>query len=128
MRFVKKTETTVLDAVANRTEWAGFLQQKRLVRTINKNNKHGENGKGAHKNNKGDTVSLLYCSVEEAQNLLNTAVKSNNHKARLYNFDTKNEKFIVFYYEGETPQNQYHAFYLENENDAPTDIQNNSKK
>jgi hypothetical protein len=117
-----KTQKTVLAAVANRTEWSAFLQEKRLVRTMNKNNKHGENGKGAHKTNKGDTVSFLYSSVEEAQNLLNTAQKSQVHASRLYNFDTKNQKFIVFYYEGDTPQNQYHAFHLDNENDVPKDI------
>ena len=38
------------------------------------------------------------------------------------NFDTKNQKFIVFYYEADTPQNQYHAFHLDNENDIPKDI------
>jgi predicted ATPase len=30
--------------------------------------------------------------------------------------------FIVFYYEGDTPQNQYHAFHLDNENEVPKDI------
>lgn len=85
---------------------------------MNKNNKHGENGKDEHKSNKGNKVSKLYCSIAEAQELLNTAIGDIRIKEdRLYNFDREHGKFIVFYYEKGNSENhyQYHAFHLNTE-------------
>ena len=42
------------------------------------NEKHGENGKGAHSDNNGDEVSVLLCSKEHAAELLKIAIGDPN--------------------------------------------------
>ena len=70
--------------------------------------KHGENGKGNQPN-----ASPLLCSKDEAQNMLNDAVPCFFEREKnLYNFDAVRNTFIVFFYEGNNPQNQWHGFHL----------------
>jgi hypothetical protein len=79
------------------------------VRPFNLSSKHGENGKG---NWQGE--SLLLCTKEDAQKLLNTAIPCFEEKEKnLFNFDNTHNTFIVFYYEGDNPQRQWHGFHLE---------------
>lgn len=97
-----------------------------LIRTREKRNfhvikKHGENGVGALPNNKG-IVSVLECSQEEAQALLDKAVGTRDCN-ELYAYDDARSKFIVFKYEGDNPQNKYHGYHPENQNDIPEKVQ-----
>lgn len=110
--------------VTNEEETREWIKQNRYHLKMNKNNKHGENGQGAHKSNKRDDVSKLYCSIATAQTLLDNAICDEREKEDYYyNYDIEVGKFIIFYYEGETPQNQYHAFHLE-EKDIPKKVPN----
>jgi hypothetical protein len=111
-----KKYTTELHAIENSDNWTHWLKAQKITRKFNKNNKHGENGKGAHAKNKDNDVAILYCSIAEAQTLLDTAISSPSPTdKRLYNFDTKNKKFIIFHFEGDTAENQYHGFHLEDD-------------
>ncbi len=107
-----------------------WIKNHRQPLVMNKSNKHGLDGKGAHKLNKGDTVSVLYCStIEEAQKLLDDAIGDKRLLERnLFNYDEKVGKFIAFFDEGDTPQNQYHAFHFETEADAIKKIPNEIMK
>jgi hypothetical protein len=111
-KFVK------IDFAKDKPALEKWIKEYRQPLKMNKNNKHGENGKGAHKSNKGEPVAVLYCSIEKAQELLDSAIGDKREDVkRLFNYDDSQEKFIVFYYEGENPQNQYHGFHLDTENE-----------
>lgn len=89
-----------------------FEGNRRPVRKFHLNPKHGENGKGAHPEHKGDKVSVLLCSREEAEILLNKAVCENAECRVLFFWDADNEKYIEFKCEG----NQvFHGFHLDEE-------------
>jgi hypothetical protein len=77
-------------------------------RTFNVNPKHGENGAGNLPN-----ASILLCSREKAQILLNDAIPCFLEREKnLYNFDSVHNTFIEFFFEGNNPQNQWHGFHL----------------
>ncbi len=106
------------------SEW---IKNSRLPLKMNKNNKHGENGQGGHSRNKGNKVSKLYTTIEKAQLLLDSAIADKRYnKKNRYNYDTENSKFIAFYYEGDTPQNQYHGFHYDTMEEAESEIYPNS--
>ncbi len=110
--------------INNEIELFRWLSQNRKPRIFNLNQKHGENGKGAHKANKGDDVSILECSEKKAQELLIDAIgDARINSKRLYNYDSDIDKYILFYYEGNNPQNQYHGFHVSKDN-APKKIPN----
>lgn len=89
-----------------------FEDNRRPVRKFHLNPKHGENGKGAHPEHKGDKVSVLLCSGEDAAMLLNKAVGENVEGKTLFFWDVDSEKYIEFKCEG----NQvYHGFHLDEE-------------
>jgi len=80
-------------------------------RTFNLSPKHGEKGKGNY-----SKASPLLCSKEEAQNMLDDAIPCFLEQEKsLFNFDTIHQTFIVFYFEGDNPQNQWHGFHLKQE-------------
>ena len=85
-----------------------FSLNRHPKRIYNWNPKHGENGKGAFKSNKGDKVSVLMCSNEEVPIMLNLAL-GNNPKL-LHYYDCKHHQYIEFKQESE---NVYHAFHLD---------------
>ncbi len=81
-------------------------------RVFNLNPKHGENGKGAHPDNKGEKVSVLMCSRDEAENMLLKAIGKDLRV--LYFFDKKYNQYIEFKREtGHT----YHGFHLDSEDE-----------
>ena len=83
--------------------------------------KHGENGKGNQPN-----ASPLLCSKDEAQRMLNDAIPCFSEKEKnLYYFDIDHNTFIVFFYEGENMQNQWHGFHIVKDrwNEIPNYIQ-----
>ena len=108
--------------VNNEQELYAWLIENRQKRNFNLNPKHGENGVGAHKGNKGDTVDPLLCSRNEAQVLLDKAIGDTRRTTELYYFDSQNQKFIVFKFENDTPQNQYHGYHPNNQDEIPHDF------
>jgi hypothetical protein len=78
------------------------------IRTFNLNPKHGENGQGNRPN-----ASVLLCSQQQAQLLLESAAPCFlETDKRLYNFDNNYNTFVIFYFEGSNPQNQWHGFHV----------------
>jgi len=88
-----------------------WLSQNRPPRVFSNNPKHGESGKGV-RTHKGEKVSALLCNAQEAQKLLDTAIGCAKITDRLYNFDRKYGKYIVFEDEN-TPNNTYHGYYVD---------------
>jgi len=79
-----------------------------VPRKFNLSPKHGENGRGNQPHE-----SPLLCSKIDAQMMLNEAVPCFLEKEkRFYYFDNKHNKYIIFYFEGDNPQKQWHAFHL----------------
>lgn len=107
------------DQVNNEQELYEWIVENRQKRNFNLNPKHGENGVGAHKKNKGDTIDTLLCSRNEAQIFLHKAIGDTRKTTELYYFDTTHQKFIVFKFENETPQNQYHGYHPTNQDEIP---------
>lgn len=115
-----KHELPIFIEVKYTTDAESWIKENRTPLCMNRNNKHGENGRRAHRR-----ASILYCSIDEAQNLLNSAIGDARYSSKekwLYNYDQSHEKFIAFPYENETPQNQYHAFHYETIEDAQREI------
>jgi hypothetical protein len=106
--------------VRNRTELEDWINKNRQSRLFNLNPKHGENGKGA-KSNKGEEVSVLLCNKKHAQELLDSAIGDKRKTKKLFNFDNEHKKFIVFEDEN-TPDNTYHGYHVDNENEVPKHI------
>ncbi len=106
--------------IKNSTELENWISQNRQPRLFNLNPKHGENGKGA-KANKGEEVSILLCNKKHAQELLNSAIGDKRISKKLFNFDNEHQKFIIFEDEN-TPNNTYHGYHVDNENEVPQGI------
>lgn len=87
-----------------------FENNRHPFRRFNLNPKHGENGRGAHRANKGDKVSLLMCTQEEATALLHKAIGKGTDSRTLYFFDKNKCQYIEFKQERD---NIYHAFHLD---------------
>lgn len=102
-----------VDVIHDKESLEKWVRENRQQRTMNKNNKHGENGKGGHPHNKGDPVSVLKCNIEKAQGLLNTAkCLGATYNRHLVNYDPEFGELIIFYDEGDNPQNQYHGYHI----------------
>lgn len=97
-----------------------FTRSRKPQRVYNWNPKHGENGKGAHPENKGDEVSLLLCSREEADVLLKKAIGI-HPQGTLFYYDTNNRHYMEFKMES---TNTFHSFHIEDENRIPKVIKN----
>jgi hypothetical protein len=100
-------------------ELYAWLKKERQKRNFNLNPKHGENDTAAHIKSKNNEVSPLSCNKNEAQELLNTAIGDIRQTTQLYNFDRQHQKYIVFKFENETPQNQYHGYHPINQDEVP---------
>jgi len=100
------------------SEW--YETNRKPQRIFSLNPKHGENGKGAHPANKGDKVSVLMCSKEDAKNMLLKAIGAEDLRV-LYFFDQIHNRYIEFKRESE---NTYHGFHLDaiDEKRVPEDI------
>lgn len=86
-----------------------FSNNRKPARIFHLNPKHGENGKGAHPENKGDEVSVLLCSEDSARELLSKAIGKDMKCSTLYYYDEENERFIEFKCE---MGNVYHGFHI----------------
>lgn len=102
-----------------------FARNRRPQRIFHPNPKHGECGKGAYSDNKGDKVSVLMCSRGKAGDMLQKAIGENLRT--LYYFDEDNRRYIEFKQESE---NIYHAFHLDEEDEkrVPAGVKKNIKK
>ncbi len=92
-----------------------FINAQLPTRNYNFSPKHGNATQNANPPKKGEKVAQLHSTDEEAQTLLNSAIFDLREKKFYFNFDTTKETFIIFPYEGETPQNQFHAFHISKE-------------
>ena len=94
------------------------------------NEKHGENGKGAHPDNKGEEVSVLESSREHAEELLPKAIGLPNYDT-LHCYDVIFKKYME-YKAGcrfeRLPENaverKYHSFHINDENRVPKRVAN----
>lgn len=105
-------------AVREIANW--FIYNRRPVRVYNHNDKHGENGTG-QKNNKGEIVSVLRCSIEEAAAMLHLATKVEGDNKPLYYFDKNYSQYIVFKCDNYIQQS-YHAYHTDNEDEVPEEV------
>lgn len=89
------------------SEW--FAQHRDPPRRFHTTQKHGADREETmiwHNRQ----ASPLKCSVDEAQWMLNRAIGLDERE--LFYFDQAKGVFILFKYEGPTPQNQYHGYHL----------------
>ena len=91
--------------------WA-FINAHLPKRTYNFSSKHGNATTPKNPPKKGEKVAQLLCSDSEAQTLLDTAIFDLRERTFHYNFDESQGTFILFPYEGDNPQNQFHAFHI----------------
>ena len=117
-----KIKNVLLINSADKFEWITFKFinnkgnllnwfQESSVRKFNVSEKHGENGKGNWPHE-----SVLLCDRNKAQQLLESAIPDFRLKdERLLNFDEENNTYIEFFYEGNTPQKQWHGFHVKEE-------------
>lgn len=104
----------------NKCELENWLFENRTPRIFNLNPKHGENRQELRYEH-GEEISPLRCTKEEAQQLLEKAVGELGERD-LFNYDSVYQKFIIFKDEN-TPQNTFHGFHVEDENEVPQRIQ-----
>lgn len=104
----KQVELACSDmCVMSLSDW--FSKNRKPARKFHLNPKHGEYGKGAHPEHKGDKVSVLLCSKEIAEKLLNQAIGVDVEAKTLYFYDVGNHKYIEFKHE---VGHVYHGFHL----------------
>jgi len=100
----------------NVREMAGWLEtNRRPERQYHWNKKHGENGVGAQSQQKGNPVSILYCSCEEASEMLHKAVGVSGDR-RLFWYDNKHQRYMVFMCEIGCC---FHSFHVEDYGEVP---------
>ncbi len=101
-------------ATSEMIELQNWIVKSSNVKKYNFSNKHGNDKVKANPPKSREKVSQLRCSDEKAQELLRTAIPNFEEKQGWhYNFDETLDTFIVFPFEGDTPQNQFHAFHVE---------------
>ena len=103
-------EQIAIQSVFNKENlWA--IINKQISRNYNFTSKHGDSNTNAMPpTNK--TVSQLLTSDVETQELLDNAIFDLRQSDWCYNFDKNKNTYIVFPFEGVTPQNNYHAFHI----------------
>ncbi len=95
-------------------ELQNWIVKSSNVKNYNFSTKHGNATTKAVAPKSDKKASQLKCSDAEAQQLLNKSVPNFDEKQGWhYNFDETLNTFIVFPFEGDTPQNQFHAFHVE---------------
>lgn len=98
------------DSVEDIEQW--LQHNRRPMRVYHLSSKHGENGKGAHKEHKRDDVAVLYCSKEHAEALLHTALGENNDIGSLYAWDEDCHRYMEFKRESKDSM-VFHSYHLE---------------
>ena len=97
-------------------------------RCYNWNSKHGENGKGAHPEHKGEKVSRLLCSKEHAEEIMHKAIGMQMYDT-LYCYDAEFGKFMEYKAEckfehlsSTATKRYYHSYHIDNEESIPKRI------
>jgi len=113
--------TIVSVSTANeKTPLIQHLKEAEVNREYHWSEKHGENGSGV-RHNKGEIVSPLLCSRQEADTILKAAV--GYYKTdEMYGYDPKHEKFVVFKSEGELTPKRYHAYHPIDQGEVPEEV------
>lgn len=105
-----------------------FSEHHKPRRVYEWNEKHGENGKFAHSDNKGDEVSVLLCSKSHAAEMLNGAIGEPMYDC-LYCFDAEYGKYMEYkagckY--GNLPcdakERTYHSYHIDDEHQIPNRV------
>jgi hypothetical protein len=119
--------TVSFAAANNKAMLVSWTKSNHTPRKFNLNPKHGENGKNARAN-KGEKVSLLLCSKDQAQVLLDEAVCYRG-TSELFYLDTAADKFMVFKSDN-TPDNSYHGYHLDldDEHEVPGKVRQYLRK
>ncbi|NJN77794.1 MAG: hypothetical protein HC803_05230 [Saprospiraceae bacterium] len=120
IRISEYPKFVFIDFVQNKKELKEWLKLNREPRVFRLNPKHGEYGKGM-KHNKGEVVSPLLGSSDEAQQVLDKAIGDRGNSYKLYYWDEKYKHYIMFMDE-KTEDNIYHGFHIKNENEIPKQI------
>lgn len=93
-------------------EW--ISTHRRPVRVYIPNpQKHGTDGKGAQKANKKDSVGVLLCSDEEAEELMHHALGLSNGAKKLFVYDFDKKKYMQFNKGSGNIDNNYHGWHLD---------------
>lgn len=107
-------------------EWLSY--NRIPLRRYNWNEKHGENGVGAHKLNKGDEVSVLLCSREHARELMHKAIGNYTFDV-LFCFDPQHGKYMEYRQDtvltdkdNNIVARSYHSFHINDENRIPKEV------
>jgi len=95
------------------------------LRVYEWNEKHGENGKGAHPDHKGDKVSVLLCSVAHANELLSKAIGVPMYDF-LYNYDCDYGRYMEYkagcrcvHLPPDATERRYHSYHIGDEQQIP---------
>ena len=124
-----KTKTSTIPVVSlpmsisHVFEW--LSNHHKPLRVYEWNEKHGANGIGAHKGNKGDEVSLLLCSISHAEELLPRAIGEPMYDT-LYCFDTEHDKYMEFqagckyaHLQPDAIERPYHSYHINDSSRVP---------
>lgn len=97
-------------------------------RSYNWNPKHGENGKGAHPDHKGEEVSVLLCSKEHAAEIMQMAIGVPMYDT-LYCFDPEYGKYMEYKAECkyehlpvDATTRKYHSYHIANDTLIPNQV------
>ena len=104
-------------------EW--LSKHHKPLRVYEWNEKHGENGKGAHKDNKGEEVSVLLCSKEHAAELLPIAIGEPKYDM-LHCYDSEYDKYMEYKagckfanLQPDPKERTYHSYHINDEGGIP---------
>jgi hypothetical protein len=107
-----------VDFISSRNEAIGHYHRNRRGRVYNWNRKHGDINRNVIPN-KGEVVSRLECTIEEATVLLESALgyrKSNE----LYVFDEQRRKYMVF--KCDPSDNSFHSYHPIDQDEVHVDV------
>lgn len=105
------SETVTIESVENTNSLNNWLAKNRMPkRNFQIIPKHGENRTDIRIIN-GETISPLMCSKSEAEELLKLSI--GELKKELFFIDAERQKYIVFRFEGDNPQNMYHGYHVD---------------
>ena len=110
-------------AIKNVFDW--LSKHRHPQRSYNWNEKHGECGKGAHPDNKGNLVSVLLCSRKEAEEIMQKAIGIPYYD-EIYCFDNKYNKYMEYKAECKYSNLQfdndirkYHSYHIDDDSAIP---------
>lgn len=111
-----------------KTNFEWLASHHHPIRCYNWNPKHGENGTGAHPGNKGEKVSVLLCSREHAEKIMQKAIGISDYD-HLYCYDEEQGYYMEYVAECKfehLPPNattrKYHSFHLESDESIPNRV------